>query len=595
MESTASQDPSSNPFLQRQEHLNQIISTLSRHEIRKILKDLGKVDFRMDILPSLPVELQMLVVGSIADLADVLGYLRVSKAWRELWLRPDVVRTLCQRFVPGLIPFANARAKLAGVEPREADLTPMFLAALRDRCFRRAGRFRSQFGIGTADRYPGPFPLDPVYHREPGFELMRFLDDRSRYEEHSSIERMGILYSNSRVTWNPPRDQPWVIVDNLRTKLRTVYAVPGLAMAGLSATVVALGDQLLVVAAGRTLHAWDLETHQYDTVTLPYYAALVRTAGKRICISWGPVSIFPHEWIFGRGIKSLEGPREFPILPGLPISNLLNIRIHEHTSAHEHPHYDALLHPLDDSVLWLFFLSPRDQCLVAHEFKDRVYRRSIVLACPSIRSADRPLLSISRANRYGEYLVLMPKTFFGQPGQHRRVEPELIDQMICFDIFRGEFITYDYRLGNSLEDRLANPLWDGQLFVCKSSSLPKAVPPHSIIWDRLYLVVATDPTGHPDPDRRVPPIHRGIDRGIPNSLNAIRSGSGFLHPDSIRCYLASETRYCLELQAGRDVDNLSRERLPGQLWVDEGFVVLALEDRWMAWSFDTDLSFPGPN
>ena len=127
----------------------------------------------------------------------------------------------------------------------------MYLEALRDRCFRRAGRFRSQFTISTSDGYPVSFPLDRAYHQKPDHALMEFLDDVSDYEL-LSIDR-GIAYNNGRVTWNPPKEAPWVVVDNLRTKRRTVYTVPGLAMFGFSARLAALGDQVLVVQLGRTL------------------------------------------------------------------------------------------------------------------------------------------------------------------------------------------------------------------------------------------------------------------------------------------------------------------------------------------------------
>lgn len=235
----------SNPS-QRRAYLRDLVASLSHWDVRELSEQLSRVDLRKDIIAHLPVELRVLVASHL-DGQDIISLLNVSKQWRQIWLQEDVLRQLADRHLPGFLPYFGLKEQ---VTPTKQDLPQLFLDAVRKLRIRKRGMFRSVL-VGAKDQYGGIFKLDPSC--QPDVEQCR-----GRYDGLLSshcLERTATLrYYGGRLAYHPAfGDRRLVAVDDLRTRVRKVYRLPGLLHDLQASEIVALGDKLVVVRAGRSM------------------------------------------------------------------------------------------------------------------------------------------------------------------------------------------------------------------------------------------------------------------------------------------------------------------------------------------------------
>lgn len=240
----------------RRANLRNLVSALDNAEIRDLAAQLASIHFRTDIVGLVPAELLMIIAESI-DGADIFNVLNVSKRWRAVWLQGTVLRLLAAKWFPGLLKYASVQEQLTG---GVRDLERLFSNAARKFHFRKLGKFRSAlFGEWLRPDRSGlgdHFSFDPTFHPVDQ-------DSKIEYPGQVTAERLfeddhpAVHYSGGRLAWQPSGlafpDNSVVFVDDLKTQLRKIYRVPNLLMLGERAVLEALGDQLVVVTAGRSM------------------------------------------------------------------------------------------------------------------------------------------------------------------------------------------------------------------------------------------------------------------------------------------------------------------------------------------------------
>ncbi len=98
---------------------------------------------RRDIIPHLPIEIQVMIASCISA-HDIWALLNVSRTWRSIWLREDIVRLLARRFMPGFIDYHAAESTSKGYS---FDMPTRFLYEARSLYFHTMGKFRSAFAV----------------------------------------------------------------------------------------------------------------------------------------------------------------------------------------------------------------------------------------------------------------------------------------------------------------------------------------------------------------------------------------------------------------------------------------------------------------
>ncbi|KAK3343930.1 hypothetical protein B0T25DRAFT_572910 [Lasiosphaeria hispida] len=336
----------------RRAFLRSLVASLTQHDARYLAEQLSKLDFRTDIVARLPVELRVIVAGHV-DREDAISMLNVSKVWRQIWLQEDAFKRLADRCLPGFLPYTHLKKHITATDE---DPKQLFCEASRRLRFRLKGMFRSvifnELLVGPADKAQC-FSLDREYHHAIEPDLSRFLESLAVTDTASLSPYHASLYSNGRFAWLSPlpqRPKARVIVDDFKTQLRKVYSIDMNIMLGGSAQLLALGNKLVVLVsdAGRTLHAWNLETNEHDTVQTPSHVQRAQTHGNQVCVFFN----FPGValWTFRGGLKALDMAR--------PLEHLEKSTKLTSQSRVKH---DAIFHPLlVDTVFVVFYPEPDD-------------------------------------------------------------------------------------------------------------------------------------------------------------------------------------------------------------------------------------------
>lgn len=244
--------------VERRDFLQRLAASLSGQEVRLMLEELNKRDFRRDILANLPVELHTNIVQYF-DIVELWPCLNVSKRWRQILLDSHIVKTMAHRLLPGLLEYRDERERTSppGAPPLDS-LEDAFLKGMRARYRRRSGKFRWAVSASILFPMARSFPLDPAHHPAVSRTLKMYLNSgpasSDGYADSLFYDYVvDIKYNSGRICWHPQMNKPWIVVDNLRTCLRRVYTVPNLVLEGAWVRVEYLGDKLLVGSVGRVL------------------------------------------------------------------------------------------------------------------------------------------------------------------------------------------------------------------------------------------------------------------------------------------------------------------------------------------------------
>ena len=247
---------------ERRNFLQKFAASLSGQEVRLMLEELNKRDFRCDILANLPMELHVHVVQYL-DIADLWPCLNVSRKWRQILLDSHIVKKTAQRLLPGLLEYrGEAERTWSPDAPPLESLEDAVLRGIQTRYRRGSGKFR--WAVSSSITFPmaRSFPLDPAHHPVVSRSLRSYLNNcpasTNGYADDMFYSyAVDIKYHNGRICWHPLMGKPWIVVDNLRTCLRRVYTVPNLVLEGSWLRVEFLGDKLLVGSVGRILFVYN--------------------------------------------------------------------------------------------------------------------------------------------------------------------------------------------------------------------------------------------------------------------------------------------------------------------------------------------------
>lgn len=123
--------------------LDNLLPTLSNHEIRRFREQLNNVTMQMDICSQLPVEI-LLNVASHLELEDIFTLRAVSQSWHVNFSNPDFCLGIIQKHFPyAWEQFANAKSIAGGEDSKKKRLLKWFQAAAMARRRRLHGRYHS--------------------------------------------------------------------------------------------------------------------------------------------------------------------------------------------------------------------------------------------------------------------------------------------------------------------------------------------------------------------------------------------------------------------------------------------------------------------
>ncbi|KAK0653159.1 hypothetical protein B0T16DRAFT_407509 [Cercophora newfieldiana] len=264
-----------------------------------------------DFFSKLPIELLLLIFQHLTTSADILSALNVCRAWRGIFLAPEIWPALADRHAPGLT--AYIRASCPTIETESSTHGSTFHSALLQQHLHLSGHFTH------ATHYVAR--LDDLHDLDTVFRLSKTVPvasggvhslasvaglDPSAEDDH--VLRLK-LYSHGRVAWWP---EGWhlpyfSIIDDLRTRVRRMYLFPGQVGQGnhdegQRGWKTALGERLFVMgqeAAG--VCVWHLDKDEMKQVELP--GAFDRCVVERESLlfvgrRWATVWI----WTWGTGL-----------------------------------------------------------------------------------------------------------------------------------------------------------------------------------------------------------------------------------------------------------------------------------------------------
>ncbi|KAK3392582.1 hypothetical protein B0T20DRAFT_59857 [Sordaria brevicollis] len=351
---------------------------------------------RRDIIPLFPTDILVEITRYLSPF-DIANILDVSKMWRKSWSQRDVVRALAKHHMPRFLQFYDYREKLQSSEETDQNLSDVFYQAALKFNTRQQGLFQSMISIPapwlhwvTRDRF---FALEPTDSIKGWDDVFPDGDDEDHVMDNVPNET-GVpsfpgefAYCNGKVAWQPATPDmnlaSLTFVDDLRTQQRRVYQIPDpVLLRGSCAYLQALGNELVVVSAGRTCHAWDLETGEHDSVMLP--AARIHRVmieKKRTYILTDEADVYV--WSFRRGLREVDTNTASEaaidgVLDGdygVPISY----------DPMREGLFDILPHPDRDDRFYLLSLNEQsDRELVVHEFNHDGLVRSHTTALPEV-------------------------------------------------------------------------------------------------------------------------------------------------------------------------------------------------------------------
>lgn len=420
--------------LLRRRNLQNLLSALTSHEIRDLGKYAAEVDFRTDIFGRLPMELR-LEIAEYLDAADLFNFLNVSRTWREAWSHSSMINL----FMPGFLEDHHRKDAMAS---SGQDVQALFYK----KCQRYSARCRGKYQYGLAEvlaRLPEGnrqysdtnFAVDTEYHQRTN----RWKSPTSWSELISPLADSGfrnLLYYDGRVVWQPEfarSNNSLIIVDSLESQLRKEYTIPEAVIRGGEAKLMALGDKLVVASLDRTLHAWDLETNEHCSVTLPSSTIFCKTYGKQVYIYRHHLADRPgrvpvlhiYTWTFKGFLRELNTA---------PLLNAIGAPSQQPEK--QLPWYctGIIPHPLLDETIYVV-------CELGRTISLHKYTRGIHTACLSFiipKEVEPPRqmqlsMRLTRLNPYGKYLIAVCESRDGQS-----------HSTVCFDLTSEAFSMEKY-------------------------------------------------------------------------------------------------------------------------------------------------------
>ncbi|KAK0705158.1 hypothetical protein B0H67DRAFT_372941 [Lasiosphaeris hirsuta] len=579
----------------RRAFLRSLVASLTQHDARYLAEQLSKLDFRTDIVARLPVDLRVLVADHV-DREDAISMLNVSKTWRQIWLQEDAFKRLADRCLPSFLPYNRLKDHNTATDE---GLKQLFREASRKLRIRLKGKFRSvmftDLLLGPADNAQR-FSLDRDYHHAIEPDLNRFLESLAVANPASLSPYYESLYSNGRLAWLPPLPQhpkARVIIDDFKTQLRRVYSIDMNIMLGGSAQLLALGNKLVILVsdAGRTLHAWDLETNEHDTVQTPSHVQRVQTDGNQACVFFN----FPDAalWTFQGGLKALD--------MAWPLENLE--KSNEFTSLSQVQH-SAIFHPLLVDTVFIVFYLESHELLVLYEYNLGHYTTFHSAHLPKLdhHGCQTPSRSrefqIRRIGPYGDYGLVQSAVWC----RHKRgcsltkvagARGEIV-ALTSFNVVDAKFSTHLSRIPEihpKREERqvYSEPAWwDGQ---ATSWTHPQCLAAENIASFQFPVRISNELGGaHKRSGSKIP--YRGSDpsREITpgNSISKVEEelsdGTYFRHPE-VECYLDLSLGDKYFGREGQRINSLYTQ----SIWSDEDYIVLRHNGSLAIWSFYTDM------
>ncbi|KAK0706603.1 hypothetical protein B0T26DRAFT_756091 [Lasiosphaeria miniovina] len=598
----------------RRDNLQNLIPSLTAHEIRELRQQLDAVDFRTDILARLPVELHLLVADYV-DGADIYSFLTVSRRWRRIWLQDRMRRLLADRWLPGLRRYTEEKERLTA---EGQDQPAIFYDAARRLHFRSLGKFQAIFvhpefeevgddgGKGALESY---FPLDPtcrpvkgndedpwkgILHEPPKLNL-------------SAWPLVKYLYSSGRLAWQSPFAEPnnsLVFVDDLRTKLRRVYQLPDLTLRGPNFQLRAFGDKLVVVSVSRTLYAWHLETRQLDMVTLPTALFKCETKGTRVYI-YNEAAIEIWAWTFKSGLRAID-TTEMRTYVDWTFSN---------HNAHRREDYQigVLFHPLVESTVFFAIPMVKVKAVAVFEYKNERYSclfaspvPQTTYGCPYAYRILEVHVHSAPINSYGLYMIAAIHVQSLDPLY--RPPPDI--SLICFNTLDCSFSSQDYRvpsverkpvLSSTIEFTPA--WWHGQMTAWVD--LEQSYRNEDLSEEDAHLVTTRELgtsrfnsdsvtrvwKGEQQPRLQIRRAEMELDKmvegilGVPCSPDLTVNDVARVRGKVASKYSADHVQYCLDISG---LDSVLHNDVGREVILDDDFIVLLHAGGYIIWSFYTD-------
>lgn len=466
----------------RRRNLQNLVLSLTAHEIRE-LGNSANFDLRTDIIARLPVELRLLVARHV-DGVDVISFLNVSRSWRQVWLQEDMLKLVAKRWMPGFVQFFEQKEEITSTRQNMSRL--FYEAAQRFRS-RSLGEFQSilvetvtygDFEYNIKDDWwiEKNLPLDPELHppREEGKSpWVDLLPKTIKPQDIRNNTSRGFLYSKGRVAWQPALSNKasneslqdlyrgLIVVDNLYDQLRKAFTMPDVVMRGGALELKALGSKLVVASLDRTLCAWDLETNNYGSVTLPLSDFRCFTHDHHVYIYPRLLTeqFWIYAWKFGGNLRDLDTK---PLLKA--------IRDPPHRQPGSRWECMGILpHPLLDTTIYVVCRFGSNISL--HKYTQGVYstRHSFAISDEEGFSMERYLSErLSPINSFGKYAVAVLGRDIRIDEEYNRLTKQAF-RLVCFDTLDESFSIETYHIpGWSLNAVTHDGLpeatwWNGEL------------------------------------------------------------------------------------------------------------------------------------
>ncbi|KAH8664208.1 hypothetical protein BX600DRAFT_294818 [Xylariales sp. PMI_506] len=558
-----------------------------------------------DIISCLPFELHFLILDNL-DPSDVAAALNACRAWRQIWLSPEIWPRLADRWYPGLTEHIRTTAA-PGEDPGEK-----FRRALHRSQRSASGRFASALHYALCLESNRMFKLSKgVPLNEGGVHAYQSIRDQVVPDD----DRWGTfkIYSNGRIAWWPEAyGLPFfAVIDDLRTMTRKAYEFPDHKGERLGYKT-AMGSELFLMGKDRTLHAWHLQKDRLHSVELPEPFERCVTDAKCVLLvskhasvyTWRPgevlrridMSPVPH---FQPGPVGWGHPDNFPFANGT--SHRLGIRLRQNGMP-----VDFIVHPHLDGVFFVVAFFQGE--LMVHEFADGQLTDSYTYAVGQALES-RGELRWEKSDAHGGYslVLLISDPHIDAPGQDQTTNQasspcEGRDALIslCFNIYTKTFSTLCHH-AHPVYDAKTLHLWNRQMN-CASSLFRQDFVDLSV----HALVSCADNQHHESPD--LPSLYTSLPERL-DEMGVRRRRKIALSPAIVGIVdemigdsgqqASCQARYFLDsrqiatahpngekLQTGVPGTTDPKTRLVG----DDDFLIYFADYLYIAWSFETEFA-----
>ncbi|KAL1864660.1 hypothetical protein VTK73DRAFT_5698 [Phialemonium thermophilum] len=578
----------------RRANIRNLLSSLTKYEIREAALQLSAVEFRFDIIGNIPTEI-LLLIAEYVRITDIYTFFIVSRRWKEVWLQPQVVRLLARRFFPGFLECVPYLEKTAAHPQNTEELFHQEICKFQLRFY---AKFRSMMEVNCW--IPSGFQQDIYFQLDTHLPLdddvmnLKGTDSRTPpFPEFSDYP----LYSDGRVAWVLPRVEVpsssfifGCVVDDLRTQVRKVYRVHNRDLPPtLEANncLAALGDQLVVMAAGRTLFAWHIESNEYRKTTLPQIPRYCATARDVVVVESSRSIIV---WKFGRQTSTITIPTEAKTA----------LDIYDRDNSQDRVPF---CHPFDEEIFYFVASGPGPSQVRVQQFVRGEYAGTLEPPAQQIRQfcpTDlRPVSRVTRAGAFGNFAIAL-RTRVGEwgEGQGRR----RTDIILLFNVFTH---TFSFELCPDLSVYLGK--WSsstgGTEWRLSLGHLGASIVASNTQIGRRKSVEApvySAAEGKADEIADSSVFRRCLLHG-PSDFQSIIDAAGrsdgrvqqVRHLVRLgRPYV--ESSYALDLGTV-DVNDytVTNHKFFGKVFEDEDFIVFTFREGYFVWSFSTDLVVRG--